>query len=122
MPDQRRLRAWLAAALAAAALASAGLDTAVGPGAGGALAAGATSTSIDDTLSSSTRRAAHRASSATVLTINGGPIANRVVAFIGSTGRLMLTSAEGIDAPATPAGQCTQDTTQQISSTRATSR
>jgi len=66
-------------------------------------------------LAGAAHRIAHAAEVATVLTVDGGPGANRVAAYVGAGGRLTLTSPEGIKVPPTPAGECTQDTATQIS-------
>jgi RTX calcium-binding nonapeptide repeat (4 copies) len=111
----RRQRS-LAPALAALSFATAIVLLFATPGASVGLRSGASTTiSAAHALSSAHLGDARPATAATVLTVSGGPIANRVAAFVGSTGRLTLTSPEGITAPPTPTGQCTQDTTVQIS-------
>lgn len=50
-----------------------------------------------------------------VFTIEGTEFPGRITAVIGPAGRLTLVSPEGIMAPVTPTGECTQDTTTQVS-------
>ena len=50
-----------------------------------------------------------------VFTIEGTQFPGRITAVIGPAGRLTLVSPEGITAPATPMGECTQDTASQVS-------
>jgi len=67
------------------------------------------------TITAVGRPGARAATSPAVLAIGGGPASNRVAAFVGGSGRLTLTSPEGIKEPPTPTGQCTQDGSTQIS-------
>jgi hypothetical protein len=50
-----------------------------------------------------------------VFTIEGTQFPGRITAVLGPAGRLTLVSPEGIMAPTTPMGECTQDTAAQIS-------
>lgn len=59
--------------------------------------------------------AAAAAESLTVFTIDGTAFPTRISAFLGTTGRLTLVSPEGITAPVSANGECTQDSATQIS-------
>ena len=51
-----------------------------------------------------------------IFTLTGAPEPNRIGADLDpATGRLLLTSPEGIMAPATPRGECRQDAATQVS-------
>jgi len=51
-----------------------------------------------------------------IFTLTGAPEPNRIAANLDpATGRLVLTSPEGIMAPATPRGECRQDAATQVS-------
>lgn len=50
-----------------------------------------------------------------VFTIEGTQFPTRITAVIGPAGRLTLVSPEGITAPATKTGECTQDSSVQVS-------
>ena len=53
-----------------------------------------------------------------IFTLEGAPVANRISAFPDpSSGRLTLVSPEGITAPSSPSGVCTQDSPTQVSCT-----
>ena len=75
----------------------------------------ATAISSGQAVSPAEGRLAHTATSATILTVDSGPASNRIAAYVGPSGRLTLTSPEGIKVPSTPAGQCIQDSAVQIS-------
>ncbi|CAN5539862.1 hypothetical protein BH20ACT15_BH20ACT15_01550 [soil metagenome] len=51
----------------------------------------------------------------TIFTIQGTAFPGRINVFAGPAGRLTLVSPEGIMAPVTPRGECTQDSTTQVS-------
>lgn len=51
----------------------------------------------------------------TIFTISGTPLPSRINAFAGPLGRLTLVSPEGITAPVTANGECTQDSATQVS-------
>lgn len=53
--------------------------------------------------------------SLTVFTIDGTAFPTRISAILDTTGRLTLVSPEGITAPASANGECTQDSATQIS-------
>ena len=55
------------------------------------------------------------AESLTVFTIDGTAFPTRISAFLGTTGRLTLVSPEGITAPTSANGECTQDSATEIS-------
>ncbi|MBA2546029.1 MAG: hypothetical protein H0V15_04030 [Solirubrobacterales bacterium] len=74
----------------------------------------ATDTSISS-LGPSPSAAAVVADGPTIFTIEGTPFPTRITAVIGPAGRLTLVSPEGITAPATPMGECTQDSATQVS-------
>jgi len=59
---------------------------------------------------------ARAAASLDVFTLAGAPEPNRITAYLDPTGRLVLSSPEGITAPApAPGGQCRQDAPSQVS-------
>jgi Ca2+-binding RTX toxin-like protein len=66
-------------------------------------------------LSQGQRPGAQAADSLTIFTIDGTAFPGRINAFIAPTGRLTLLSPEGINAPASPNGECAQDSPTQVS-------
>lgn len=71
-------------------------------------------------LSSSLQRAqptggASAASDTTIFVLQGTALANNVSVFADSTGRLVITSPEGIIEPDGPAPECVQDSPTQVS-------
>lgn len=96
-------------ALAAALLAIA--ITAHAPGSAVASPSAATSTS----LHSAHPRGASPAATVNYFTITGTEFPARINAYTDPTGRLTLVSPEGITAPSSPAGVCTQDSPTQLS-------
>jgi Ca2+-binding RTX toxin-like protein len=82
-----------------------------------ALAAAPASANIvtSTSLSRAQPEGASASAAITVFTIDGTPFPTRIDAFIGDSGRLTLVSPEGITAPSSPSGICTQDSTTQVS-------
>ena len=79
--------------------------------------AAAPSKAVTETSISSPRPAesAVAADAPIVFTIEGTQFPGRITAVIGPAGRLTLVSPEGITAPVTSMGECTQDSTTQVS-------
>lgn len=58
---------------------------------------------------------AHAAANLDVFTLAGAPQPNRISAYLDATGRLVLTSPEGIMAPSSPGNECRQEGASQVS-------
>jgi Ca2+-binding RTX toxin-like protein len=97
-------------ALALAAIAATSLAAATSAGAEGGSPGASTSLSAGHVGTG-----AQAAQTSVILDITGAAIDNRINVFTGPTGRLTIASPEGIAAPASPAMECTQDSTTQVS-------
>ena len=85
---------------------------AAGPSAATAEERGATTSSLDRAAPTGAAAAA----SIDIFTLSGAPQPNRIAAHLDpASGRLVLTSPEGIMAPASPGGECRQDASTQVS-------
>ena len=81
----------------------------------GALAKPKAATTSSTSLQRANPAGAIAAESLTIFTIDGTAFPGRINAFISTTARLTLVSPEGINAPASPGGECTQDSPTQVS-------
>ena len=95
--------------VAACALGAAAM---VAPASGDGGGAGPLSTSLEQLKP---RGGAGAAANTTIFVLAGTPNANTIDAFGDSTGRLVITSPEGIVEPDGPAPQCVQDSPTQVS-------
>ena len=77
--------------------------------------ASATNMVTSSSLSRAQPEGASASAAITVFTVDGTPFPTRIDVFIGDSGRLTLVSPEGITAPTSPTGICTQDTPTQVS-------